>query len=65
MPGFQFLPGNLKLWVVKHWSRVGYDVDEMLSIRLLTAAEVSLMFPGATLYRERFVGFTKSLSAYR
>jgi hypothetical protein len=35
------------------------------SIRLLGAADVRALFPGATLLRERFLGWTKSLIAWR
>jgi hypothetical protein len=34
------------------------------SIRLLAAADVRALFPGATLLRERFLGWTKSLIAW-
>jgi hypothetical protein len=35
------------------------------SIRLLAASDVRTLFPGATVLRERFLGSTKSLVAYR
>jgi SAM-dependent methyltransferase len=35
------------------------------SIRLLSASDLRALFPGATLERERFLGWTKSLIAWR
>jgi len=35
------------------------------SIRLLSASDLRALFPGATLVRERFLGWTKSLVAWR
>ena len=35
------------------------------SIRLLAASDLRELFPGATVVRERFLGFTKSLIAWR
>jgi hypothetical protein len=35
------------------------------SIRLLTASDLRILFPGATVLRERFFGWTKSLIAWR
>ena len=65
LPFFQFLPANLKMLVLSKWHRAGYDLDNMLSIRLLTVREMRNLFPGATIHRERFLGLTKSLCAFR
>lgn len=65
LPFFQMLPANLKMGVLRVWRRAGYGLDEMLSIRLLTAAEMKYLFPGSRLWRERFFGVTKSFVAYR
>jgi SAM-dependent methyltransferase len=35
------------------------------SIRLLAASDLRVLFPGATVLRERFLGWTKSLVAWR
>jgi hypothetical protein len=37
----------------------------MLSVRLLSASELMSLFPNAVLLRERFLGWTKSLVAWR
>jgi hypothetical protein len=34
------------------------------SIRLLSASELRMLFPGATMVRERLLGWTKSLIAW-
>jgi hypothetical protein len=34
-------------------------------VRLLGAGEVSALFPGARILKERFLGITKSLVAFR
>lgn len=65
LPFFQFLPANVKLRVLRRWKRAGYGVDDMLSIRLLTAEEVKYLLPDCRIYRERLLGLTKSLCAYR
>lgn len=64
LPFFQFLPANTKLWILQWWRRAGYGIDDMLSVRLLTARELRYFFPGCAIYRERFFGLTKSLCAY-
>jgi hypothetical protein len=41
-------------------------VEHFISdIRLLSASELQRLFPDAVIVRERFLGFTKSLIAYR
>jgi hypothetical protein len=49
------------------WLAKTRDRDEAAkqidSIRLLTARDVRRLFPGATLWRERFLGLTKSIVA--
>jgi hypothetical protein len=34
------------------------------SVRLLSANQLRVLFPGATIVRERFLGWTKSLIAW-
>src|SRR5207248_3321939 len=65
LPFFQFLPANIRLRILRHWARAGYGIDDMLSVRLLTIAELKYLFPDAAIWRERFLGLTKSLCAYR
>jgi hypothetical protein len=45
----------------QHESYVRHYMD---SIRLLTASDLRALFPGATVVRERFLGWTKSLVAW-
>ncbi len=71
-PFFQFLPVRLRLFLAFRFRLGWYGavgdravVEEAVrSIRLLSAREVRRLFPGATIYRERFCGLTKSFVAY-
>lgn len=71
-PGFQFLPLGVRVWLVQHFSLGWFprmpDADQALaevsSIRLLGAAEFKALFPGAVVYKERYLGLTKSFVAY-
>lgn len=71
-PAFQFLPRWLRVWLLMHfdigWSRRKTDraaaegvID---AIELIGEREMRQLFPGARIYREKFYGFTKSLTAY-
>lgn len=72
VPGFQFLPIRARTWALTHfnlgWYRKFGDVDaarrEVESIALLTEHQLRRLFPGANIYRERFIGMTKSFVAY-
>ena len=44
--------------------KTAYIEHYLADIRLLDAAGLQALFPRATLVRERFCGFTKSLMAY-
>jgi hypothetical protein len=46
-------------------ARQFYLSHYLRSVRLLSASEMRALFPGARLWRERFLGWTKSLVAYR
>mgnify|MGYP001034233014 FL=1 len=70
-PGFQFLPLRLRAWLVRHF-RLGWfprladgrqALAEVAAIRLLNEAEFRALFPGALIYRERYLGLTKSFVA--
>ena len=73
LPLFQFYPRRLQAELLHRrdlgWMRRQCDYDDALrevsQIRLLGSREMRLLFPGSTLYRERFGGITKSLVAYR
>lgn len=71
-PFFQFLPLSARIALVRHFA-MGYHermperekaraaVEE---IRLLNGREMAQLFPGCTLFTEKFLGLTKSLIAY-
>lgn len=69
VPGFQFLPIDVRTALLSRF-RLGWvarirdkaEARKMVeSVRLLTAAELVELFPGATLHREQLAGLTKSL----
>ncbi len=72
MPGFQFWPVALRVWAISHFNVGWYKrfVDEeaarreVESISLLSEAQVRSFFPDARIYREKFLGLTKSFIAY-
>lgn len=70
--GFQFLPFNLKVFLLKN---VGVGqckrtknkksaLKEARRIKLLTLKKLKRLFPQSTVYKERFLGITKSLIVY-
>jgi len=71
-PFFQFLPLAARTFLVQRlplaW--VGQIRDPVnaraaaQSVRLLTEAELRSLFPGCEVYREKFLGMTKSFVAY-
>jgi len=71
-PFFQFFPRNVQIWIALRWtagwySRMGDGEAarrEVEAIRLLTAQELSILFPESTLYREKLLGLTKSFVVY-
>ena len=73
VPLFHWLPRRMQIALLTRfdigWLRSGGDARaaEMLidSIRLLTGRDLARLFPDATIWRERFFGLTKSLTAYR
>jgi hypothetical protein len=70
LPGFQFLPLWAKLQILQRFnvhtmampSRAA-QLEEARTIRLLSARDMRRLFPRCLLYRERFMGWTKSLTA--
>jgi hypothetical protein len=72
VPGFQFMPLELRAFLLTQ-SRLGWvprERDRRIakeivgSVRLLTTGEMRTLFPEASVYRERFLGMTKSIVAY-
>ena len=72
LPVFQFWPRSLRVWTITHfnvgWYRRFVDEQaarrEVESISLLSEKQVKQLFPDARIYREKFLGLTKSLVAY-
>jgi hypothetical protein len=72
VPGFQFLPIRLRAWLLRRmalgWYAKTADPAEaeakVRMIRLMTEREFRDVFPGATIYREKVFGLTKSFIAY-
>lgn len=72
-PLFQFLSPPVRRWIalrwnyshVKAWGKDdGYILNEVSDIRLMTASELTELFGGSELYRERLFGLTKSLVVF-
>ena len=75
-PFLHWLPKRIQRWIaprVTVWSilvrpasdrREFYIRHYLEDVRLLDAAELQRLFPGARIVRERFAGWTKSLVAY-
>lgn len=66
VPFFQFLPRGLQRFLslrlpLGHYSRGGVLRD---AVSLLSGKDLLSLFPGSTIYRERFLGFTKSFCVY-
>lgn len=71
-PFFQFFPRGVGVWLLMHfdigWSRrktqriAAQQVID--AIELIGERELRGLFPEARIYREKFYGFTKSLTAY-
>ncbi len=72
LPFFQFLPFGLQVFILFHfrspWGwKIGSRqeaVDYLQGIRLLTEKELRSLFPEARIYKERFLGMTKSFLVY-
>lgn len=72
VPFFHFLPVKCQAWCFRHF-RVGtynrvksYEKSIYLAsrIRNLSRHELATLFPGAKIFSERFMGFTKSFVAH-
>jgi hypothetical protein len=72
-PFFQFLPVNLRIWLIMHFSLgwwkktadAAFARKRVESIRLLTRREFQQLFPESTVYTERFALMVKSFIAVR
>ena len=72
-PCFQFLPRFAQIFLVKRfklgWTeKVANDEEAKRlvdSVQLIKESELKRLFPEAKIYREKFFGLTKSITAYR
>jgi SAM-dependent methyltransferase len=64
-PLVQFLPRRWRLWLNQHVTLGWRTKGEWEEIELLSAKELSRLFPDAEIHRERLFGLTKSLMAVR
>jgi hypothetical protein len=72
-PFFQFLPFSWRVWMTRRFNlgHIGRISDaakalkQVKEIQLLTDKEMSSLFPSSKLYREKFIGLTKSLVVYK
>jgi len=70
--GFQFLPYRIKVFVLKNFGvgrmkrirNKNLAVNEAKRIRLLKLKELKYFFPQSNIFKEKFLGFTKSLIVY-
>jgi hypothetical protein len=71
-PFFQFLPLSWKVFLIRHfdlgWTPKIADREKaeelFLPIRLLTKKELKRLFPGGKIFKEKFLGLTKSFVVY-
>lgn len=71
-PGFQFLPVRARAELVRRWpiahERVHTSEEalaQVLTIELISSAELAHLFPGSTIWHERLAGLSKSIVAVR
>jgi len=68
----QFLPLSLQVWLLQHFKLGNYpkrpDYQDALSavriIRLMTQREIEALFPNGKIYKEKYLGLTKSIIVY-
>lgn len=71
-PCFQFLPFGLKVFLTDKFnlghrksSSKEHAIEMVKEVRLLTGKEMKAFFPDGKIYREIFMGLTKSVTLYR
>lgn len=72
VPGFQWLPADLRVWAIRHFALGWYPkIPDLAMARsqinhvcLLKKSELSSLFPEACIYEEKILGLTKSFIAY-
>jgi ubiquinone/menaquinone biosynthesis C-methylase UbiE len=71
-PFFQFFPLKLKAFLIRHfnlgWQKKTSDKQKATeianSVKLLTKKDLQNLFPNAKIYKEKFLGLTKSFIVY-
>lgn len=69
LPFYQFLPLAARVSISRHWrirpflGNPAEAVSRTLSVELISVTEMRHLFPEARIYRERFAGLTKSITA--
>lgn len=72
-PFFQFLPFNSRVFLTKNFNLGHYKKSHtkeaaqraVNEVKLLTPKEMKQLLPDGELYREKFLGLTKSITMYR
>lgn len=71
-PFFQFLPFNVRVFLTQNFS-LGHHpkckdkaaaIERVKEVQLLSEKQMKRLFPEGKVYRERFLGLTKSVSMY-
>ena len=68
IPFFQFFPLKLKVFTATHspnWGWKASHIEELSTIRLMSEKELRSVFPGAHIFKEDFLGLTKSFILYK
>lgn len=68
IPFFQFFPLKLKVFTATHtpgWGWKAAHIEELSTIRLMSEKELRSVFPGAQVFKEHFLGLTKSFIFYK
>jgi len=68
IPFFQFFPLKLKVFTAIHspnWGWKASHIEELSTIRLMSKKELRSVFPGAHIFKEDFLGLTKSFILYK
>ena len=72
VPFFQFLPFKLKVTLTRNFNLGNYKksktreaaIRRVNEVQLLTEKEMKTLFPEGMVYREKFLGLTKSITLY-
>lgn len=72
-PFFQFLPFGLRVFMTNNFNLGNHQkannkeeaIRRIKETRLLTPSEMRELFPDGKVYKEKFFGFTKSITMYR